>query len=190
MRAIDLARAAIDIFCFANGWGLTVWIDTFIKPDGAEQFLLAQMPQLAPLCTAFNLAPSGGKIEDVWRIVVGEPAIFMALNDLIAGITWPHYAPVNCARAIEGIRNMITPLGTDRKQGWPLMRANLNIEQGYLSFITDQSTGPRHGDRAFIPGTEVNKTVERSWIVMDRFLEFRKRGNQPLPLVEFPMLTG
>ncbi len=187
MRAIDLARAAIDIFCFANGWGLTIWLDTFIKPDGAEQFLVSQMPQLAPLCTAFNLAPTGGQVEDVWKLVVSEPAIFMALNDLIAGITWPHFAPVNCARAIEGLRVLMVPT-TDRKQAWPIFQTNLNIERDYREYVTDISTGPRHGDRAFIPSTLVTETITRSWVIMNRFLEFRKGGNRPLPLADFPLL--
>ncbi|MFZ0632431.1 MAG: hypothetical protein WA399_14170 [Acidobacteriaceae bacterium] len=190
VRAFDLARAAVDILAFSRGWGLTVWIDSFTDPSGVETPLLCQMPQLAALCTAFDLTPGTGNTDDVWRLVVSEPALFMALNDLIASIALPHHAPVNCARAIDGILRMMIPAGSDPKKSWPFMHQNLNVDRKYLEYITDQSTGPRHGDRSHIPGPDVNITVERSWNVMNRFLEFRKRGNQPLPLAVFPLLAG
>jgi len=190
IRAFDLARAAVDILAFSRGWGLTVWIDSFTDPAGATIALLCQMPQLAALCTAFDLTPGTGNTADVWRLVASEPALFMALNDLIVGITLPHHAPANCGRAIDGILRMMIPAGSDPKKSWSFLRDNLNVGQRYLEYITDQSTGPRHGDRSHIPGPEVNVTIERSWNVMNRFLEFRKRGNQPLPLAVFPLLAG
>jgi hypothetical protein len=112
----------------------------------------------------------------------------MALNDLIISVTLPHHAAVNCARAIDGIRNLMVPAGGDRKQSWLLMRQNLNVAESYLTFLTNVSIAPRHGDRTHIPGSVVTETVERSWIIMDRFLEFRKRGNCPLPIDRFPLL--
>lgn len=183
-RALDLARAAVDTYCFSTGVGLTVFLDLFIKPDGTESNIFNKNPHVAELCTSFDI-----DFGTVWNLLIREPPLFMAMNDLIVSITLPHHAAVNCARAIEGIRNLVIPRGVDRKEGWRLLRQNLNVEQNYLSFITDQSKGPRHGDRTHIPADPLNETLKRSWIVMNRFLEFRKRGDQPLPLVEFPFLT-
>jgi hypothetical protein len=42
MRAWDLARAAVDIFCFTSGFGLTVYLDTFVNPDGSVSTILPQ----------------------------------------------------------------------------------------------------------------------------------------------------
>jgi hypothetical protein len=192
MRAWDLSRAAVDIFAFTSGMGLTVHLDTLVKPNGDEASILPQMPTLAGCCTAFDVRPGNtgnNNLDAFYRLVVSEPPLFMAINDLIVSITIPHHASVNCARAIEGLRVLMVPAGVDRRQGWPLMRQNLNLDQTYVTFITDVSTAPRHGDRTHIPGVTVIETVTRSWIIMNRFLEFRKRGNQPLPLADFPLLS-
>ena len=191
MRAYDLVRAAIDIFAFANGYGLTVILDSEIKPDGTPSSLFFEDPSLPPLVTAFNLDPANmdsSSYNSMFRMIVGEPPVFMALNDLIVAITMPHHAPVNCGRAMDGIRYLIAP-GVDRKQGWLQMRQSLNVDQSYLSHVTNTSTRPRHGDRTYIPGSVIRPVVQRSWIIMNRFLEFRKGGNRPLPISKFPLLS-
>jgi hypothetical protein len=70
------------------------------------------------------------------------------------------------------------------------MRDSLNIDQPYLEFITEHSKGPRHGDVKGSTFSATRETIKRSWIVMNRFLEFRKRGNRPLSLSEFPLLKN
>jgi hypothetical protein len=190
-RAFDLTRAAVDCWSFANGKGLTVFIDRFIDANGNESTIAPEAVNVGTFFTAFNLHPNytgPDNYEAMVKLFVVEPGAFMALNDLILAITMPHHAPVNCARAVEGLRTLMVPKGTDRKQAWPLMRNNLNVEADYVLFVTDLSKAPRHGDRTFIDGTKVNETVARSWIIMNRFLEFRKRGNLPLPLADFPLL--
>jgi hypothetical protein len=191
MRAYDLVRAAVDIFAFTHGYGLMVVLNEQIKPDGTKADLFFEDKALPPLATAFNLDPKNTDSSSygvMFNMIISEPASFMALNDLIMAITVPHFAPVNCARAIEGVRHLIAP-GVDRKQGWKVMRQNLNVQQSYLTQVTDTSTAPRHGDRTYIPGSVVQPIIKRSWIIMNRFLEFRKRGNQPLPIVDFPLLS-
>ena len=69
------------------------------------------------------------------------------------------------------------------------MRQNLRIEEAYLKFISTHATGPRHGDRVHIPPDITRELAMRSWVVMNRFLEFKKRGGAPLPASEFPMLS-
>jgi hypothetical protein len=192
-RAWDLARAAVDIYCFSVGWGLTVYLDTIVAPDGSQATILPKNEALAAYFTAFDVSPQNtagpNNLDAFYRLLVSDPPLFMALNDLIVSITLPHHATVNCARAIEGLRVLMIP-ATDRRQAWPIFQTNLNIDRAYREYVTDISTGPRHGDRTFIPGTIVNETVKRSWIIMNRFLEYRKTGNQQLPLAQFPLLTG
>ena len=189
MRALDIARAIIDLACFAKGYGATVILDTLTKPDGTEVQILPHDPSLEPLCTAFKLGLAPNlDLEKMLKRILTEPALFMAMNDLIVSITLPHHAPVNCARALDGIRNMIAP-GLATKQSWEVLRNTLNLSRDYLELITDTSAAPRHGDRTHIPGATVMEVSKRSWIIMDRFLHFRKRGNQPLPVADFPELS-
>lgn len=194
-RVFDMARSAVDCFSYVKGVGLSVILERFIPPNGISTNILVERPELASLVTAFDLNPSnkGSNFEAMYAIVISEPNLFLALNDLIASITVSHHAAVNCGRAIEAIREVIMPSGSDRSRrnrGWEIMRQHLNIELTYLSFITDVSTAPRHGKRvAATSKQDFNETLKRSWIIMNRFFEYRKRGNVQLPLADFPILS-
>jgi len=192
MRAFDLVRAAVDLTCFSTGIGATVILDILIDPSGARSTLLADSRKLlSGICTAFSLGGApGGDFSTVLNIVLKEPALFMAMNDLVTAITLPHHSPVTCARAVERLRNIITLGVSGKGKGWESLRHNLQIDKEYLEFITGKSTGPRHGDPARVSGNITTEMVRRAWIIMNRFLEFRKRGNKPLASTEFPMLTS
>ena len=194
MRAHDIAQAAISCFCFANGAGLTVLLDKFVDPKG-KKFPIrgGKIENLAGFCTAFNIHPTykgNDNFKAMFMLVSSEAPLFMAMSDLIAAITVHHHAAVNCGRAIEGIRNMIGPAGATKKEGWKLMRNALNADENYIRFITQESEGPRHADRNYVTGPRLQRTIESSWVLMNRFLEYRKRGNLPLPKSEFPLLVG
>jgi len=185
MRAYDTARTAIDLVSFTTGNGLVFVLDTFTDPDGNTTAVAPQQPELAALSTAV------AKPEDfdrILRMVLTEPPLFLVLRDLIDAITQWHRAPVNTARVLDGLRHLIAP-GEEPRSGWPKLRAALRVEESYLKYVTDQSAPPRHGDPSHIPGEVTRKVAERAWTVFNRYLEYRKRGGQPLPESEFPMLS-
>jgi len=192
-RSFYLVRACTDVASFATGYSMSAYLDKFVRPDGTVTDLFLTDPNLPPLVTAFRFPTATQQDRtDFGKILVSlfsEPPLFMALNDLIESISLPHHAPVACARALDGIRNLLAP-GATPKQGWPLVQSTLHADEKYLRLITEHSKGPRHGDRAHIPGNVIGEITKRSWILMNRFLEFRKRGNQPLPQSEFPLLAG
>lgn len=133
-----------------------------------------QQPDLAVLSTAV------AKPEDfdkVLRMVLTEPPLFMVLRDLIDAITQWHRVPINTARVLDGLRHLLSP-GEEPKRGWEKLRAALRVEESYLRFVTDQSAPPRHGDPAHIPGTITSEVAARAWIVLNRYLEYRKRDSQ------------
>jgi hypothetical protein len=151
------------------------------------------MPFLAGHLTAFDVSPqntSSNNYDAMYRLTISDPSLLMAISDLVSAISNPNDVPINCGRAIDGIRVMMCPPRLKRAKGWPIMREKLNLGEDYLLLITDTSTGPRHGDRTFISGDIVTNVMNRSWIIMNRYLEFRKRGEQPLSLAEFPLLVG
>ncbi len=190
-RAKDMACGAVHLIGFAMGCGLTVTLETFIDPDQNRTRLVSQDQNLASLCTAFSLEKSRtGDFSAVAEIVLSDPPLFMALDSLMQSITHGHQSPNAAGRAIEYIRHSIAPGIEDRNQAWALMRQNLQIDRAYLDFITDLSKGPRHGDPQFIPGDPVTEAVSRVWVVMNRYLEYRKRGSAPLTATEFPLLTS
>ena len=128
MRAFDIVRAAVDLACFAAGIGATVTLDRMVDPKAEHRTLLSQEPGLANLCSAFSIGePPNADLSTVLNIVLREPPLFMALNDLITAITLPHHSTVSCARAIERLRHLIAA-GLQPKHSWESLRQNLRIE--------------------------------------------------------------
>ncbi len=189
-RAFDLARAAVDLVAFSTGFSLSVTFNEFVHPDGKKDPILFSNPKLGTLCTAFQLGTSGNKgFDDVYKIVIGDFRLFMALRDLIDANTLPHIGVINCGRVLDSIRRMISPTEKETARGWAAMQAALNISRPYQQWVSDLSTNPRHGDRSFISGSDSSEAITRTWSVMNRFLEYRKRGNAPLTAPEFPVLN-
>lgn len=160
-RVFDMARAAVDSFSYIRGMGLSVILERVIPPSGIQHNILVERPELAKLVTAFDLDPQnkGSNFDAMYRTMLSDPSVFLAVNDLIASIAVSHHAAINCGRVIETIREAMTPSGADRKRGWEAISQN-----------------------------DFNETINRSWIVMNRFLEYKKRGDKPLPLDNFPLL--
>ncbi len=191
-RSFDIVRSAVNLAAFCSGVGYSVVFEHFVDVSGSQSMFSPQDVSLAPLCTSFSLDPKSAKTPfgKMWDLVVTDPALFQALDDLIVSITLPHHSTVNCARAIEGLRHLIATPGASVSQAWEQMRDALRLDRNFLQLITDISTAPRHGNRAYIPGATTTEIVRRSWIIMDWFLEYRKRGDTPLLAGDFPMLVS
>lgn len=188
LRALDLASAVVSTYAFGKGIGLSVVLESVIKPDGIKYNIQERRPQLEALVTALHSRQDGGiDITAILPIILSDPTIFVALTDLIGSINHTKEAPVKCGRAVDAIRHYMAPQN-DRKAGWPAMRSSLNLGQSFLEFITESSKGPRHGDVKGGTFSNVEEIIRRAWIVMDRFLEFKKRGDQPLAITDFPLL--
>jgi hypothetical protein len=126
----------------------------------------------------------------MYNIVLSDPTLFLALNDLVSAITIPHVAPVACSRAMDGLRHLIASPDAKEPLAWQQMRDALRVDRNFLQLISDTSKGPRHARPGHIPGDIVKEICRRSWIIMNRYLEYVKRGHQPLPVVEFPLLVA
>jgi hypothetical protein len=187
MRALDLARGMVDVTAFSLGMGLSVHIFKYkVEGESLERFLLLEDKTLPPLVKSYDMK----NIRDITQIVMSNPAIFMAMNDLILAITLPHHSPVNCARAVEGIRHLIAGSDIKAEDQWNLMRTALNVDKAYLKMLTDTSANPRHGNREHIIGSLTREITQRAWIIMDRFLQYKKGNDKALTSPEYPLLVG
>jgi hypothetical protein len=187
IRALDLCRASVDVVAFTKGWGLTVLLEAFVDPNGERSSIFFKDDSLAPLCTALTLTDA---FDQVHGMVLQEASLFMALDDLIVAITLPHVSPVNCARAMDRLKHLIALPESKDKHAWQQMRDTLHVSEEYLKFITDHSTGPRHGRPGHTPGSVTMEITRRAWILMNRYFEYRKRGSKPLSTSDFPLLIG
>lgn len=185
--AFDLARAATHLAAFEYGVGLTVVFEYMTQPNRPEGPIWFPEPTLEGLCTAFNGLKG---FDEVYKILCSDLRLVPILSDLIHGISVPHEAVTSYARAIEGVKYAIAGQHAERKTAWQQMREALQVDESYLSLITDLSKDRRHGKQVFIPGTDVQEAGIRAWNIMNRFFEYLKRSRTPLPRAEFPVLNG
>lgn len=184
-RVLDLCRAKVDVVGFKLAWGLTVLLETFEAPDGTVTPIVPTSPHLDKICTAYSLETGFG---EVCGHVLRQPQLFMAMRELMTAITLPHVSLVECARAMDRIKNLLSPNGTKDKAAWKQMRETLRIGEKYLKYITDASASPRHGQPGHTPGTVTIEVTRRAWVVMNRYLEYLLRGEAPLDPAAFPII--
>ena len=186
-RASHLAASFLDLLSFAVGISLTLSLDTLLLPDNRVVPLVNAPMGLRILCTSFDL--TSDSYFDVLTMLLADPKLATALNDLIAGVGSHRQAQINCARAIEGLRALMSPGETSRARAWEVFRQNLRVDERYISLILTASTQARHGHFQD-SGPAITAVVERSWVLMDRYFAFARGGYKPLSEQAFPVLTG
>jgi len=190
LSAFELARSSVDLMAFSTGHGMTLILNKVLYPDGRELDIYHDDPNLPPLCTAYRTNQSDDQnLGDILTIVTQDRQVMMALNDLTSTMEVPMRIPANCFRAIEAIKQAITRVGRPPKR-YGLLRDSLNVDDVYINPVEQESKGPRHGDYHRPPIVPLSEAEirQRAWRVMNRFLEFRKRGNVPLTSPEFDLL--
>jgi hypothetical protein len=183
------AQAVLDLAAFKIGVGVIVILDTYQLPGREVEPLTLYDPTLSEKCTVLPDGEGKTTLGPLMQLVLKEPALAIALNDLILSITNPTITLINCARAVEAIRTMVahTP---DKKIGWPIMHEALNLTQEYCTFVTKHSVEHRHGSHISVAPEIRTDVTGRAWTIMDRFLHYRVSGNLSLPFEQFPVLEG
>jgi hypothetical protein len=180
LHVFHIVRAFVDLVAFCSGNGYTTVLQDFIDPDGASLRIQAQDPSLANICT---ITPT-----DLFSLIA-DFEVSEILHTLTSTLQQPYLWPVNCARAIEAMARLVVPNEQNPKRRWKEFRAALRISEPYLQLISQVSTEPRHGSLQELlrPSPNYYHVRQRAWTVMNRFLEFRKRGGvDVLPASEFP----
>lgn len=185
-RTLDATRTALDVLSFNTGLGYTLVLNEYTNNLGAKTELVIENPALGALCQSFSL--DNPDFTETLLMFMRDPALGWALKDLIEANTLPNHASITCARAIESLRVLLTSADTTRSQAWGTFQTTLRISREFREYVTDISKGPRHGDRTPIQGDITLEVTRRAWQIMDRFIEYRKRGNQALPESGFPLL--
>lgn len=187
--AIDSGKALVNSYAFIGGSPLYLDYHTAIRPDGSKGTASWNDPGLRAMSEVFEPRGAGIRVMEIQKILHTEPYAAIAMSDLIQAITEINTLRVHCARAIEGLRHLIAGPGIAPAKGWGRLQDALNVDRAYRELITRASVAPRHGDYwgSDEPAQEI---VYRSWTLMNRFLEFRMRGNQNLRGPEFPLLSA
>jgi hypothetical protein len=162
-----------------------VLVEQYSGEDGVRRDIDLRDMEVASLCTSYSL--QSRDFDTVFRLLTEDPYRFYALRDLAVTLGQPLQQSVHCARAIETIRSLIAP-DLPKSQAWNHMHRALNTTERYVQFVTDNSRALRHGDHRGAQVIDQGELKRRSWIILDRYIEYLKRGRKPLPLDLFPRL--
>lgn len=191
--ASSMANTAVALIGFSTGYGLTAYLETITEPGEKPQPMMVHNQDLADQCTAYSFITETDEdrhaLGEMILMVMQDPELYPAFHDLNLILTRQDYSPIACGRVIDGLRKIVAP-ALPPKQGWPILQELLNVDSAYMRFVSDNSTNPRHGDRTVLPSAIIDEITHRTWAIMNRFLEYRKRIDGPLPISDFPMLLG
>jgi len=184
-RSVELSRAIINMIAVKMGWGLFIHLDTFIHPDGTEEFLMNRCDSLAGIVEIFEL----DGLDTVFQMLGCDVDFTMALNDMNEAISKPRTAAVNCSRTIDAIRHLIAP-GLESKAGWRVVQESLNVDESYMQYISNHSKNSRHGEHDYLPPEVAEELFRRTWNLINRYLYRRSHSLDRLPIDRFPQLNG
>jgi hypothetical protein len=187
VRALEMVRMIVNLAALNQGMSLTVVLERFIGTEGALHDFTLSDPMLKGIFTSYDL---NDDLAPVTTLALADGNLRKALHDLSEAITYPDETAINCGRVVETIRQMIARQGSTDEQAWIQMRTALNIDRPFLQLITDSSTKPRHGNYVHVPGSLNQELTARACKIMNRYLEYRLRGSQPLKPSDFPLLTA
>ena len=184
VRALHLAQAFVELITIRHGQAVSVALLMYDIPDGTRHHFVAGDKNV------IGLMPSIAADRDLTHVLtlsLRDPVLSLAIRDLADTLRNRSNAAVNFGRCIETIRNHFAP-HNKKGAGWEGMRTNLNVDESYLHKIMDAAKDPRHGHRV---DEEFNmqEIAVSTWKVMDRYLAYRKAGNQPLSEPDFPPLV-
>jgi hypothetical protein len=129
-------RGILDAVSFAHAMPLTLILDMCTKANGERIPIRIEEPELSRLCTLSE--------ADIIGLVEKERAILKHLHDLSCSLLNTLDTEANCAKAVEGFAQLLLP-GEKAKQRWRQLQKDLNLTEAYVQFISELSTGPRHG---------------------------------------------
>lgn len=185
VRAYELVTSLVDLYAFSKGWALHVILDNFTV-NGVRQGIALSQVSAAPFCTTIS---NENDFHEIWELLLSNFELKFAFRDLISSLSTLNYSSIAASRALDSIRKSIAPDGSTESESWRILREKLQIERMYLQFITDSSREPRHGNRGAAVGEDQLEVTHRIWKIMNRYIEYLKRGaTEKLCQEEFPLL--
>jgi hypothetical protein len=176
----EICQSFVDLTALTQGIALNLVIDQFIDPNGNKHIIKPLDPNLKRLATF--------PFPQAFEYAITNWHVRWALQDVASTLLRPNLTGTNCARAIERIARAIFPTD-DKKKRWEAIQNHLRCSAEYLQFITDVSKSPRHGGVPEYPSHRAYEARQRAWTIINRYMEYLKRGGEnPLPENEFPTL--
>jgi hypothetical protein len=182
--AYTLLATIVNLHVFATGGGMTVYLDEVLRPGESKRVGIRRGEErCVGLCTAFDPMQSG----EIWKFVFGDPQLNLIFNDLAMALQFPAYQQIACGRAIDGMRVYLSP-DEEPQKGWIHLRKELNVSRKYVDYVWERASEARHRERFDFPANENSESMRRTWVLINRFLEYCLAGKVALSVPKYPLL--
>ena len=166
-------RVIVDSFGYCTGQAFDVDLEIVSGPGQSATF----SPRINSLYKQQGDRPLPP--EEVLKLAVKNVSLFRALGNLREAIKHPIDVGMYCYRAIENIRQHFVKTGISTTQSWALLHRALNISRQFINTkpsLTIFSEQSRHGETHNISGSDIEKVLHKTWLIMDRFCIYLKNN--------------
>jgi len=186
--AIDMTRTIVQSIGFLMGVNFDIYFDTVIDPLGTSSSIKWSYSFLTPLCTSLNLNDAK-KFNRALNHICEEPNLFLAISEILPALRDGSIDVTGCQRAIERIRNLLSPDEKNESKAWKCLHKTLNTSKNFLTPVySDKIAKHRHGHLSPLSWEEKKEALTRSWILIDRYIAYKMCDSQSLSLKDFPNL--
>ena len=179
----------VNFIGFRYVLGLSYEIDSITDLDskdtlvfGAEGFAFSDAE---PRLTGITFNPQSFGPGEIEPELANHPVIMRASFELRNSIKYPDYTALHCYLALDAIRNHFD--SSNDKNGWELLRLNLNIKRDSIEKFKDAADCQRHGKNKSQDWNDRRIAMQTGWEVLHRFVAwFRQPHSLPLSDPKFP----
>ena len=183
VRVLEACQGVANAAGLISGIPFRVELTSFRVNGETDTPLVLGDRRLSELLTGANR-----DVSSLSQYILTSNEAAQIASDAISMLERLSYAPIAGGRIADSIAREVH--GGDGKEAWATMRNHLAVDRGYVQLLSDQSKGPRHGHRLYVPGETTAMIAERSWTLVDRYFHWLRGGRVPLDRHFFPELEG
>lgn len=181
----NAVQQALDVAGFLNNCWFDLDLSTMIR-DEEPPLVFTTNIQSAPKDSQLSF-------QDLIGLWDGSPhglQLGLALMNLRLAMKYPWDTALFCYRALESMRQFFSSAGGSEAQSWNEFNTALSISKRWSDDMRlNHATPQRHGTSTAMTGEERIEMISRVTRVIERFVIYKKRGQNPLDSAEFPLLT-
>ena len=185
-------RNFVDAYGYIEGRGYDVEISSATLETGDLVVFDVEVAELQN-----NKTERPVSFQEIIKLLFLDPTssgqlgvLRMALAEIREAIRSPHDTGFHCFRAIECLRDhFVRPEDCDEtKSSWFRLRDALQIDRSWFHPLEKYAFPQRHGSFPSMTGQERVEMLQRTWRVIDRFIQYAQSGFQPLLKADHALL--
>jgi hypothetical protein len=182
-------RTMTDLIGYQNGFAYDVDLILAICRDTGERHVFGPV---IPILSQRRGGVFSSSIDlATLSAVVQEIGAKIALASFREAIKVAVDSGFFCYRAIEAMMQSMRVRDSEKdKVVWDRLKTTLCVEESAIYYVKGHADTPRHGKASVISDAERATVFSLTDEIIKRYIQYLVRGKTPLPLAEFPKLSG